>query len=560
MKIYRYIQNYNIEILDVPFELDNGISFKQTAKITFTDINNNLIEKKNYGVIDTELIYDKITKGEPIDISRCLIRNFSLASYRAKNKLPANQRIDLVNFCASNALFESEKTVDFSLGNFIGSKCDFTDTHFGSGNLSFLKAEFGDFPVSFKGSSYSEGNNNFQYTKFKNGTVNFDNATFENGNLSFINTYFGDGNVSFRNVHFGNGDVSFAFASFNKGNITFDKSIFNGDEISFSKVDFGDGKVDFRRVQFGDGEIDFEEISINSGNKLVFRRAEFGASSTSFREAHLSGCSVDFEEATFKNGKLNFFKLCADKISLIDCLLNCNIDLRIDICHSIDLTQSIIQNIIDLNPGATKMKIKELNLTGVRNMGDIFISWEENNVLNLICSQENTTFHEKADQFRLLKEEFRDTGRYIDEDIAYVYFKRFELKDKWQNAKDRGWLATLLFIPNFLFQRVVFDWIGLYATNPFRVLFSIVIVNFFFSLIYTLFHSPTSYLTCMESSANFFEKIFGHLYFSAITFFTVGYGDCSPLGFFKVISPIEGFIGVFLMSYFTVAFVRKILR
>ena len=70
MKIYRYIQNYNIEILDVPFELDKGMLFKQTAKITFTDINNNLIEKKNYGVIDTESIYDKITKGEPIDISK----------------------------------------------------------------------------------------------------------------------------------------------------------------------------------------------------------------------------------------------------------------------------------------------------------------------------------------------------------------------------------------------------------------------------------------------------------------------------------------------------------
>jgi len=40
----------------------------------------------------------------------------------------------------------------------------------------------------------------------------------------------------------------------------------------------------------------------------------------------------------------------------------------------------------------------------------------------------------------------------------------------------------------------------------------------------------------------------------------VGYGDCSPVGLFKFLSPIEGFIGVFLMSYFTVAFVRKILR
>ena len=120
--------------------------------------------------------------------------------------------------------------------------------------------------------------------------------------------------------------------------------------------------------------------------------------------------------------------------------------------------------------------------------------------------------------------------------------------------------ASVSFVPAFLFQRVVFDWIGLYATNPFRVLFSIMIVNVIFSFIYTLFYSANNYLTCMDPGVDIVEMLFGNLYFSAITFFTVGYGDCSPIGFFKLLSPIEGFIGVFLMSYFTVAFVRKILR
>jgi hypothetical protein len=560
MKIYRYIQNYSIEVIDIPFLLDDGKELKQTAKITFSDINNNLIEKKDYGVIDVDTIYEKINNGLPIDVSKCLIRNFSLPAYRAKYKLRANEKIELLDFTANNALFESERTVDFSLANFTGKKADFSDTHFGSGNLSFLKAEFGDFPVSFKGTSYSEGNNNFQYAKFNNGRVSFENATFENGNLSFVNTYFGDGNVSFKNVHFGNGDVSFAFALFKKGNITFDKAIFNGDEISFSKVDFGAGKVDFRRVHFGDGDINFEEITIDKGNKLIFRRSNFGESTVTFREANLPESIIDFEEATFKSGKLNFFKINAQRISLVDCVLNCYVDLRINECHSIDLTQSIVQNIIDLNPGVTKMEMNQLNLTGVRNMGDIFIEWEGNNVLSLIKNQVSTTFYEKAEQFRLLKEEFRDTGRYIDEDVAYVYFKRYELKDQWEVAKNNGLLATLIFIPTFLFQRIVFDWIGLYATNPFRVLFSIVIVNFIFSLVYTFFYSASNYLTCMNSNVDFIEKISGNLYFSAITFFTVGYGDCSPVGFFKLLSPIEGFIGVFLMSYFTVAFVRKILR
>ncbi len=560
MKIYRYIQNYKVQILEDSFVLNEENTLANTAKISFYDINNNLIDTKKYGVVDLDNIYNKILNKESIDVSKCYIKNFSLDQYRKKNSLSAKEKVDLLNFTAVDSIFESEKVIDFSLANFIGEKVNFSNTHFGLGNLSFLKSEFGNFPVLFKGTSYSEGNNIFQYTKFNNGNVNFDNATFENGNLSFVNTYFGDGNTSFKNVHFGNGDVSFAFSTFNKGNISFDKSIFNGDEISFSKVDFGSGKVDFRRVIFGDGDIDFEEVSLAKKNKVVFRRANFGSSSVSFRDAHLEGCSVDFEEAEFKNGKLNFFKFTAQSISLNHCFLNCNIDMRIDDCHTIDISQSIVHNIIDLNPGLTKMNIHELNLSGVRNMGDIFIAWDDNHVLDLISNQKSTTLHEKAEQFRLLKEEFRDTGRYLDEDVAYVYFKRYELMSEYQKTKEKGIIALILFMPNFIFQRLVFDKVGLYATNPFRVLFSIVVVNFIFSLIYTMFYSASNMLTCMDNSVGIIEKILGNLYFSAITFFTVGYGDCSPLGFFKILAPLEGFVGVFLMSYFTVAFVRKILR
>ncbi|OQY00769.1 MAG: hypothetical protein B6I20_08280 [Bacteroidetes bacterium 4572_117] len=53
------------------------------------------------------------------------------------------------------------------------------------------------------------------------------------------------------------------------------------------------------------------------------------------------------------------------------------------------------------------------------------------------------------------------------------------------------------------------------------------------------------------------EKGFYH---SAITFLTIGYGDYYPSGIIRWLSGVEGFIGLFLMSYFTVAFVRKILR
>ena len=81
-----------------------------------------------------------------------LCQKFSLSDFRIKNNLNAREKVDLIDFTAVDSIFESEKMIDFTLGNFIGSKADFSNTHFGLGNLSFMKSEFGDFKVLFKGS------------------------------------------------------------------------------------------------------------------------------------------------------------------------------------------------------------------------------------------------------------------------------------------------------------------------------------------------------------------------------------------------------------------------
>ena len=143
MKIYRYIQNYKVQILEESFILKEDSTLTSTAKISFYDINNNLIDTKKYGVVKLEDIYDKILKKESIDVSKCYIKNFSLNQYRKLNNLSDKEKVDLLNFTATDSIFESEKVIDFSLGNFIGKKVNFSNTHFGLGNLSFLKAEFG---------------------------------------------------------------------------------------------------------------------------------------------------------------------------------------------------------------------------------------------------------------------------------------------------------------------------------------------------------------------------------------------------------------------------------
>ena len=52
-------------------------------------------------------------------------------------------------------------------------------------------------------------------------------------------------------------------------------------------------------------------------------------------------------------------------------------------------------------------------------------------------NQENTTLRQKAEQFRILKENFNVTGKYDDEDLAYVMFKRLESKAGLEESKVR---------------------------------------------------------------------------------------------------------------------------
>jgi len=50
------------------------------------------------------------------------------------------------------------------------------------------------------------------------------------------------------------------------------------------------------------------------------------------------------------------------------------------------------------------------------------------------------------------------------------------------------------------------------------------------------------------------------VYFSVITFTTVGYGDIIPIGVSRLVAAVEAFTGAFAVSLFVVVFVRKMTR
>ncbi|MCK5823197.1 MAG: hypothetical protein KAG95_04280 [Bacteroidales bacterium] len=575
--------SFKVNIVDKIFYTEEGNEFPKTAIITLFDKNNKVIISKDFGYIDTIDIYNHIDKNEQLNLDYCYIKNFSITTYRRLRLIDKKDYVSIKGISAKHAFFDSNFNIDFSFIKITEGGINFSNTHFAEGDLNFNNTHFGiektdfsyavfrnkkvDFSntifgnkgLNFKNAIFHKGTKDFQYADFGYGDAIFTNTDFSDGDVSFINTNFNDGNVSFKVAHFGKGNVVFHFAKFGKGQISFERTDFGDDKIDFRTVEFNEGKANFNRANFGEGELSFEASSSTQG-KITFKRTNFGKGSINFELVECENTDVIFEKAIFGHNDVSFFNSKFNFLSLKSCHLDNYMDLRVKKCNKLNLSDTIARDIIDLKPYDFNVNINTLNLTGMRLLGCIYIDWFDNNVKKIIYRQTNTNFKEKADQFRTLKESFNKTGHYNDEDRSYVEFKRCEAKSKLLETDDKSKVHKIKRYIKYWIQWLTFDQAGYYATDPLRVLMAMVGVYIIFSLLFIVifFIGDANILSATSAPAlTLVERSFYH---SAITFLTIGYGDYYPIGWSRVLSPIEGFAGMFLMSYFTVALVRKILR
>ena len=352
--------------------------------------------------------------------------------------------------------------------------------------------------------------------------------------------------------------MKFHFAEFGDGTKTFEKMKFNGPVLDFRRVMFGNGKIDFRRSLFGSGHVTFEESEIASG-KMTFRLSKFEGGDISFRRMDFGPDEANFDHIDFGSRTISFESVIAGTISISNSDIHSTLDLRIKKANIINLSESYLHSITDLN----FLKIDaltQLNIEGARNLGKIIIDWRKNNVKQLILNQ-NASSASTSEQFNIIKDNFTKNGQYSDEDLAYVYFKRYELASEKESSLSKSkWPAFLIRIA-FALRSLVFDKMGLFATSPNRVFVSMLVAICIFASIYVSFElMDLGHIINSVDAHDKLDIVDKSLYHSSITFFTIGYGDYYPTSWNRLISAIEGWVGVFLMSYFTVAFVRKILR
>ena len=122
-------------------------------------------------------------------------------------------------------------------------------------------------------------------------------------------------------------------------------------------------------------------------------------------------------------------------------------------------------------------------------------------------------------------------------------------------------------LPRFSFHRIIsktVDWFCGYGERPLNVvLFSLLLIGVSAILYFFLGIENSQQVIQLSFSASLYTNFISFLeclYFSVVTFTTLGYGDIVPIGAARPIAALEAFTGNFTIALFVVVFVKKMTR
>ena len=157
-----------------------------------------------------------------------------------------------------------------------------------------------------------------------------------------------------------------------------------------------------------------------------------------------------------------------------------------------------------------------------------------------IIQEQEKDFSAAKEIYLLLKNNFHTLGRYDDESWAFQKEREIERKSYFKDKHYLRWASSK-------FLSLLYG----YGEKPQRPLIIATGAVFFFAFIFRL-------IGIFDVSKQGSGSIWDCLYFSVVTFTTLGYGDVRPLvGAGRIIAAIEAFTGVILMALFIFSFARR---
>lgn len=371
--------------------------------------------------------------------------------------------------------------------------------------------------------------------------------------------------VDFSKIIFINEDISFIDACFGKGNIAFRNIDFKINRISFLSAKFFTTAVSFESCNYFNCHFEFAGTIFHKGSCAWFINIRNSKNYFDFKHIKANKCQLRFQDCIFGTGNVNFYSAIIGNLFFKDCVFNSQINFQFVHCQKLEFRniennktiiittswEDIFKQIRSDNNINLNSTIGSIFISEFVNYGRIIIDWDRDTVKEIIERQ--IVAANIAKSFQLLKENFKNIGQYKDEDLAYVEYMNWEIKAQKQNNYKKKFCKR---IKSSLKRRLIrfMGCIGGYGTKPGRIAFSMLAVCAVFGLIFTYFGS------LIRHDQMPIDSIWDGLYISGLNFLTLGLGNVPTESCIRFLTIGEGFLGLFLMSYFTVAVVRKILR
>ena len=149
--------------------------------------------------------------------------------------------------------------------------------------------------------------------------------------------------------------------------------------------------------------------------------------------------------------------------------------------------------------------------------------------------------------YRRIKHSLTNEGDYEMAGEFYIQEMRMKRKRYWHSAtlRDR-WK---------FFWNLFYSFTSGYGERPKRLVVNALLIIFIFSLLYY-----ASGGIAKGGDEGYDPDFRECLYFSVVTFTTLGYGDYSPKSAFQLVAVSGAFLGAFTMALFVLVFGRKVMR
>lgn len=277
------------------------------------------------------------------------------------------------------------------------------------------------------------------------------------------------------------------------------------------------------------------------------QRAKTGESMRYFKLKHTDLSDIDLVNRGDRNGyDLTHADLYRSNLSNAHLF---GLDLSFSSLMKANLSGANLHSVSLEHTNLLGVKLDGAKLEGVQWGELVRQEWQGDNEPDF--KKKKQLYSEAEEIYRSIAREMRNQG--MTSEINWFTYREMVVRRKQH--------------PPYSLARFISRFIDLYCgygEKPLRLL----IVSGILTLSFAFLHASAGILqngTLIQlSSQNSIQENFtvfiNSLYFSSVTFTTLGYGDISPFGISRFIAAIEAFAGSFTIALFVVVFVKRMTR